>query len=134
LVRAGFSVAAAHAACFASNPDCYLKLLIAFAADDSCVMIMTEQHRFMQCLSGTQYFMQRFFGPMFAMLIKKLTFGSDLAQRSYSPMFEKILSRLTDVTFGVDYPRVPQHWCHCPPPPSSSLMSYRVQIISASIA
>ncbi len=42
---------------------------------------------------------------------------ADLAQRAYSPLLEKILSRLTDVMFGVDRPRVPAHWCA--PPPSS---------------
>jgi hypothetical protein len=52
LVQAGFSAAAASAACRASDPECYLKLLLAFAADDSCVELMIAQSPFMQHLSG----------------------------------------------------------------------------------
>ncbi len=95
LVRAGFSVAAAHAACYASDPDCYLKLLIAFAADDSCVTIMTEQHRFMQCLSGTQCFMQCFSGPMFAMLITK-------AHARFRPRPASLHPHVREDTFAAD--------------------------------
>ena len=54
LVQAGFSAAAASAACLATDPECYLKLLIAFAADDGCVELMIGQSHFMQHLSGTQ--------------------------------------------------------------------------------
>jgi hypothetical protein len=52
LVQAGFSAAAASAASRASDPGCYLKLLLAFAADDSCVELMIGQSLFMQHLSG----------------------------------------------------------------------------------
>jgi len=41
----------------------------------------------------------------------------DLVQRGHSPVLEKILSRLADVTFGVDRPRVPPLWC----PPCSPI-------------
>jgi hypothetical protein len=54
LVEAGFSIAAANAACLASDPDCYLKLLVAFTADDSCVELMISTGRFMHYLSSTQ--------------------------------------------------------------------------------
>lgn len=54
LVQAGFSAAASSAACLATDPECYLKLLIAFAADDGCVELMIGQSLFMQHLSGTQ--------------------------------------------------------------------------------
>jgi hypothetical protein len=52
LVQAGFSAAAASAACRASDPECFLKLLLAFAADDNCVEVMIRQSQFMQHLSG----------------------------------------------------------------------------------
>lgn len=52
LVQAGFSVAAASAAARASDPECYLKLLLAFASDDSCVELMIGQIGLMQHLAG----------------------------------------------------------------------------------
>ena len=108
LVQAGFSAAAASAACRSSNPECYLSLLIAFAADDSCVELMIRQGPFMLHLSGKDMLpvMQHLFGIIIPHVQR-----TDLAQRAYSPMLEKILSRLADVMFGVDRPRVPAHWC-----------------------
>jgi hypothetical protein len=54
LVQAGFSAAAASAACRANDPECFLKLLVAFAADDGCVELMIRQGPFMMHLSGIE--------------------------------------------------------------------------------